>query len=192
MVDKAGDCCSTQQKACQTSCCGGSADNKIDSSATQGEKGEKLLIELLYIDLTTCDRCLGTEASLDEAIAMVTPLLASAGWLLEVKKILVETEEQARALRFVTSPTIRIDGQDIQLAFTESDCACCGEITGGTVDCRVWQWQGKEYTSPPAALIVDAIFRYVYGGQGRTTAISEPQEVPENLKQFFAAKKNLP
>jgi len=35
---------------------------------------------------------------------------------------------------------------------------------GRDVDCREWVYQGKEYTASPKAMIIDAIFREVYGG----------------------------
>ncbi len=45
----------------------------------------------------------------------------------------------------------------------ESKCESCGDLCGDDVDCRIWLYQGKEYTSPPPAMIVDAILREVYG-----------------------------
>ncbi|CQR70855.1 Ferredoxin [Sporomusa ovata] len=105
---------------------------------------------------------------------------------IEVQKILVESEQQALKLEFVSSPTIRINGQDIQLDFKESLCESCGDVCGEAVDCRVWTWQGQEYTTPPKAMIVDAILRHVYGGQQASQQVSK--DVPDNLKKFFAAK----
>ncbi|MDR3560248.1 MAG: DUF2703 domain-containing protein [Negativicutes bacterium] len=124
-----------------------------------------MLLEFMYTDLTVCDRCLVTDTSLDRAIAAVSNLLTSTGHEIEVRKILVKTEEQARELEFATSPTIRINGRDIQLDVRENLCESCGDVCGEDVDCRIWVWQGREYTTPPKAMIVDAILRNVYGGQ---------------------------
>jgi hypothetical protein len=47
------------------------------------------------------------------ALERLGEVMAEESILGEVEVIKVETEEQARELRFVGSPTIRIDGQDI-------------------------------------------------------------------------------
>lgn len=171
-------CCGSDNRTLEKSCC----------SEQQTEK--KVLIEFMYIDLTTCDRCLGTDSSLDEAIAEASMFLQNAGYAIEVRKILVETEKQAEELEFVSSPTIRINGRDIQLDSKESKCGCCGEIAGQDIDCRVWVWQGKEYTTPPKALIIDAILRSIYGAKRPPASRSRSREVPDNLKRFFAAVAN--
>lgn len=36
-------------------------------------KGRQLRIEYLYLDLNTCDRCIGTDAVLDEVVAVLRP-----------------------------------------------------------------------------------------------------------------------
>ncbi|HML32014.1 DUF2703 domain-containing protein [Sporomusa sphaeroides] len=172
----------------QMSCCGSSKGQSACCGAEE-RTSRRLLIEFLYIDLTTCDRCLDTDAILGEACADVALILRSAGYILDVRKILVETEAQAQQLKFASSPTIRINGHDIQLDFRESSCACCGDIAGVETDCRVWVWQGQEYTTPPKAMLIDAILRYIYGGVAKTKVASQVDgyQVPDNLKRFFAA-----
>ena len=49
----------------------------------------------------------------DLALERLGEVMAEESILGEVEVIKVETEEQARELRFVGSPTIRVDGQDI-------------------------------------------------------------------------------
>ena len=153
----------------------------------------ELLIDFLYLDLETCTRCRGTDANLEVALANVGRVLDAAGVDVSVRKTLVASEEQARTLAFITSPTIRVNGQDIALELRESSCAECGEACGcdGTVDCRVWVWQGNEYTQAPPAMIVDAILREVYGGAQRAIAPPSDAAVPENLARFFAGKDQL-
>ena len=58
----------------------------------------------------------------------------------EVEVVKVETEEQARELRFVGSPTIRVDGQDIDLP-TESRYA---------LTCRVYRLEDGRISPLPA------------------------------------------
>jgi hypothetical protein len=49
----------------------------------------------------------------DLALERLREVMAEEGISREVEVIKVETEDQARELRFVGSPTIRVDGQDI-------------------------------------------------------------------------------
>ncbi len=51
--------------------------------------------------------------SYELALERLRSVMAEEGIPGEVEVIKVETEEQARELRFVGSPTIRVDGQDI-------------------------------------------------------------------------------
>jgi hypothetical protein len=152
----------------------------------------QLAIDFMYLDLETCTRCRGTDANLEAALAEVGRVLEAAGVEVSMRKTLVASEEQARLVGFVSSPTIRVNGQDIALELRESSCAACGEACAcdGTIDCRVWVWQGQEHTEAPTAMIVDAILREVYGGE-RATAPSPVGAVPENLARFFAGKERL-
>ena len=49
----------------------------------------------------------------DVALERLREVMAEEGISREVEVYKVETEDQARELRFVGSPTIRVDGQDI-------------------------------------------------------------------------------
>jgi hypothetical protein len=153
----------------------------------------QLAIDFMYLDLETCTRCRGTDANLKAALAEVGRVLEAAGVDVLVRKTLVASAEQARALGFVSSPTIRVNGADIALELRQSSCAECGEACAcdGTIDCRVWVWQGQEHTEAPTAMIVDAILREVYGGGERAIAPLPVGPVPENLARFFAGKERL-
>ncbi|MDP9439371.1 MAG: DUF2703 domain-containing protein [Actinomycetota bacterium] len=117
-------------------------------------------VDYLYLDLTTCSRCRASDAGLDAAVEIVRPALDAVRATIEVRKTLVETEEQARALGFVSSPTIRVNGRDIAGEEPiESSCQECGELCGcdGGVDCRVWDYRGELHTEAPIGLIVEAL-----------------------------------
>ena len=151
-------------------------------------------VDFLYLDLTTCYRCLGSDAALDAAVEIVRPVLDMMGASIEVRKTLVETEEQARALGFVSSPTIKVNGRDIAGELIESSCSECGELCGcaGGVDCRVWDYRGERHTEAPTGLIVEAILAEV-GPSGTARSERTPEatpfvDVPENLERFFAGK----
>jgi hypothetical protein len=142
---------------------------------------KQVRIEFLYLDLNTCDRCQGTEAALDAAVAEVTPALVGTGYQVNVQKTLIETREMAVKFRFLSSPTIRVNGCDIA-PMHETPCACCGDICGNDVDCRVWEYEGREYTSPPKALIAEGILRTVFSNAVPDEA---PYTLPANLEKFF-------
>jgi hypothetical protein len=149
---------------------------------------QQLAIEFLYADLTVCTRCRETDRNLEEAISEVAKIVRATGVDVMVKKIHVQSEEQAQTLGFVSSPTIRINGKDIQFELKESPCDSCGDLCGENVLCRVWTYQGKEYTAAPKPMIIEAILKKVYGGEDRTPKASKGGKVPDNLKRFFAAK----
>lgn len=158
---------------------------------TSSESGRKRVeIDLLYLDLETCSRCIGTDHNVTESLAEAGALLEAAGVEVLVRKTLVETEGQARDLGVVTSPTIRVNGRDIALEFRESRCEPCEAIAGhGPMDCRVWVYQGQAFTAAPKAMILDAVLRAIYGGGAAPSPQPKPfTEVPENLRRFFAGK----
>jgi hypothetical protein len=139
-------------------------------------------VELLYLDLGTCDRCQATDRNLDTALEAVSGVLRAAGREVTVRKTHVTTEEQAAQLGFVSSPTIRVNGRDIAAKLEESTCGACSSIAGTEVGCRTW---GEE-TSAPVATIVDAILRAVYGNAG-ADAGEPPPVAGSSVMQFLAA-----
>jgi hypothetical protein len=164
--------------SCGAGCCG----------AEPAEK-RQIVIDFLYLDVEVCTWCKGTADSLDEALADVSAVLSASGVEVLVNRIHVDSEEKAERLRFSSSPTIRVNGRDIQLDGKESLCDSCGDLCGDEVDCRIWLYQGKEYTSPPKAMIIDAILREVYGQAATAEGISDVFVVPDNLKKFFQAMR---
>lgn len=61
-----------------------------------GQPSEKrVLIEYLYLDLNTCDRCIGTDAVLDEVVTAITPALKLAGFAVDYEKHEMATPELA-------------------------------------------------------------------------------------------------
>lgn len=169
--------------SCGSSCCDISADTK--------DEQKRIVIDLLYLDLSVCSRCQGTDTSLDDALADVASVMETTGVEVLVNKVHVLSEEQAREYQFVSSPTIRVNGRDIQMEVKESFCESCGDLCGEDVDCRVWVYQGREYTVPPQAMITEAILKEAYGSSDRKEERQE-YHMPENLKRFYQTmrKKN--
>jgi hypothetical protein len=161
----------------------------MGASRTGREK--QIEIEFLYLDLDVCTRCKETDANLETALRIVQEVLQASGTDVSTRKVLVDSEETARKLKFLSSPTIRINGRDIALEFRETLCDSCAEACAcdGGVNCRVWVNEGKEYTEAPVPLIVNALLSEIYDSQSADrTASSRPFELSENLRHFFAAK----
>lgn len=174
-----GCCSSDEGKQEIVGCCGSNVDKR------------SLLIEFLYLDLNDCNWCQDTETNFDKAISETENILKAIGVDVTVKKTHVQSEQQAFELGFESSPTIRINGNDIQFDVKESYCESCSNLCGEDVACRIWIYQGKEYTAPPKGMIIDAIMREVYAGSKKNAdTSSKTKGVPENLKKFFAAKQS--
>lgn len=178
-------CCQPQNRdcTCNTGCCEVTEQNQI-------EEINKIIIDFLYLDLNVCNRCQGTDEGIEEAIEDVAKVLQLTGVEIVINKIHINSIEKAMQYKFLTSPTIRINGEDIQMEFKESLCESCGDLCNDEVDCRVWVYKGKGYNIPPKAMIIDAILREVYANTKTTSddeISKETYELPENLRRFFVS-----
>jgi hypothetical protein len=85
----------------------------------------------------------------DLALERLREVMAEEGIPGEVEVVKVETEEQARELRFVGSPTIRIDGQDID---PPSDSRY-------TLTCRAYRLEGDRISPLPSGDMIRRALR---------------------------------
>ncbi len=150
-------------------------------------------IELLALDLNRCTRCVGTLDHIEKAIDIIRPVLEVMEAQVNVRKIVINSEEQALQYQFVTSPTVRVNGKDIAFETLESECQSCTDLCGcdeGT-SCRVWRYRGEEYTEAPVGLVVESILREIFDSSresvGETPVYSG---VPETLRRFFRSKSD--
>lgn len=150
---------------------------------------EKVLVEYLYLDLNTCDRCVGAEKVLDEVLAVITPAFQMAGYDIVLKKIEVATAQIAQEYRFLSSPTIRVNGREIGGNITENVCGCCSDISGANINCRVFEYKGQAYEVPPREMLAQAMMNMVFGSAEEDSFCGE-YVLPKNLKAFFRGKAN--
>lgn len=152
------------------------------------ENKEKVVnVEYLYLDLNTCERCVGTDKVLEEVLNSLERYFKMAGYTVKYSKVEIETEEMARSYRFLSSPTIRVNGRDICETIQENNCNCCGDIAGTQVDCRVYSYRGRLYEVPPKELLEETIMKFAFKPQGDSWC-TEEYHLPENLKRFFEGK----
>lgn len=112
----------------------------------RGDAERKVEGRIVRVDLLYFDGC----ASYRVAEERVRKVLALLGLDSAVELIPVETEEEARRLRFPSSPTIRIDGADL---FT------MGGADAGMLGCRVYRTPEGLVGSPTEAMIAEAFDR---------------------------------
>ncbi|SIS13824.1 DUF2703 domain-containing protein [Natronorubrum thiooxidans] len=146
-------------------------------------------VDFLYLDNESCDRCMGTEDALETALERVAPILDALDVAITVRDIHVSTLEAAKTTQLAVSPTIRIDGQDIQPDYLENTCESCGEFCAceGDVDCRLWRYRGDEYTTAPVELLVESLVQAVTPKQMQFDGARETQayQLSSNVKNFF-------
>ena len=95
-----------------------------------GENEKVVVIEYLYLDLNTCGSCAQTEDVLESVLDELRHAFKIAGYDLEYHKVLIETAEMATAYRFLSSPTIRVNGRDIWNLVKVNNCGCSENIDG--------------------------------------------------------------
>lgn len=179
-------CCGTVTESKETSaCCGTAGEEKSGSGCCNAPAQKSLDIDFLYLDLNSCERCIGTGDTLDEALKDVASVLKASGYAVNLRKTNITTRELAERFQFMSSPTIRINGKDIAMNVKETACTDCGDLCGDSVDCRAWEYNGTLYNEPPKELIVDAIMRSVYGSRDTLTISGGTYVLPENLRAFF-------
>ncbi len=142
-------------------------------------------LEYLYLDVSVCTRCQGSDLNLEEAVETLKSKYPSQE--IDLDKIHINTIDVALEQKFVSSPTIRINGQDLPVEFKENNCDSCGDFCGDNVDCRIWVHDGVEYESAPTQMIVDLVSQYI-DGRLELEAVDTTYSIPENVIHFFAAR----
>jgi len=119
-------------------------------------------IELLYI--MDCPWCVKTKKLIKESLE---ELKVKA----EVEEILIDSDEKAKKHSFVGSPTVRINGKDIQEEVSKDQCLPCEELVESTKEttefvkqecrcgCRTYFFKGKQYPYPQKEMIKEVIMK---------------------------------
>jgi hypothetical protein len=128
---------------------------------------------------------MATDETLKKAIDGLSGVFDMLGYQVNVNSVNITSKELAEEYRFVSSPTIRVNGVDICGEVKESNCKDCGDLCGDSVNCRVFVYEGREYEQPPAAMITDGILKMIYGQQPYE---DKSYTLPDNLERFFAGK----
>jgi len=97
------------------------------------------VVEILYTDV--CPFWKDTLKTINEIIKELNITVA-------VKKTRIANEEEAKNNRFPGSPTVRINGVDVDPIAKETE---------GYIGCRIYNYQGKTYEYPPKQMIKTAL-----------------------------------
>jgi len=85
-----------------------------------------------------------------ETLNTINEVMKELNISLTVKKTKITTDEEAKRHKFPGSPTVRINGVDIDPAAKE---------TAGYIGCRIYMYEGQTYEYPPKQMIKTAIKR---------------------------------
>lgn len=102
----------------------------------------KVVVEVLYFD-----GCPGIEAALESVKTAVSR--CSHAEAVELRTVQVTDEESAHRLRFLGSPSVRVDGRDVE---PEAD-----KRSDFGVQCRVYSVDGRLRNTPARAWIERAL-----------------------------------
>ena len=108
----------------------------IGRTAVQG----LMKVELLYFD-----GCPNYES----VVPRVRELLGQAGVSADVELRRIESDEDARRLRFLGSPTVRVDGRDVEPG--------ADERAGYALQCRLYRTAAGVAGAPPDDWIIAAL-----------------------------------
>ena len=162
-----------------------------DAVTLSGEVSVKttkvITVDYLFLDLVTCDRCVGTDKVLKAAVEKVSPFFESLGCSIKMNEIEVVDRETAVRYQFESSPTIRVNGNDICPSITENVCGCCGDISGTEALCRVFVYNGESYEVPPEQMLVEAIVQGAFVDRFDNHI---HYSMPKNLRDFFDGKES--
>ena len=123
-------------------------------------KKDNIKIQVLYI--LDCPWCVKTKELIRENLK---ELKAKA----DIEEILIDSDKKARKYNFAGSPTVRINGKDIQKEISKSRCLPCEEIVEYAkratefvkqecnCGCRTYFYKGKQYPYPPKEMIKESI-----------------------------------
>jgi glutaredoxin len=120
----------------------------------------------------SCESSVRTEKVLESVVDELRHAFKIAGYDLEYHKVLIETAEMATAYRFLSSPTIRVNGRDIWNSAKAKICGCCEDIDG----------------TPLAEIIAEEIIKWALVPKLPSFLLNE-YVLPDDLKKFFDGKR---
>jgi hypothetical protein len=116
-----------------------------------------LKIEFLYYDKTACKRCISTDKSVKLTLKELKTVIKNSKVKIDLK------EKKLPESKTYLSPSILINGKDIEKIVNKNSklksdvCRDCCKLTGHPVNCRTFNYRGKNYNYIPKEMIIEAI-----------------------------------
>lgn len=85
-----------------------------------------------------------------QAFDEIEKVLKEKGLLVQFEVILITSEEEAKKYKFFGSPTIQINGEDV-------DPKAKMVTKYGISSCRPYFWKNKSYDYPPKEMIIEEL-----------------------------------
>ena len=149
-----------------------------------------VVLELFALDTATCGPCVSAMSSLHAAAALLNRELTGQGYVVATRVVLLENAAHAEELGISSSPTVRVNGHDIELEIQEEACPTCSSLAGAGIECRTYTWDGQQFDHPPIPLIVDAVHRHVASGARRATPQTPAASEPTSVERFLIARES--
>jgi hypothetical protein len=131
--------------------------NSTSDGSRRPREQRTVAIDLLYGDLSSCGRCMDAAVNLEVALGALEGVLGTTGTRIEVHRTHVRSAAEAEDLGVVSSPTIRVQGREIELGPPSGECGSkCGCGCAPGIAC------GGE---APVRVIVDAVVAALAEGQ---------------------------
>lgn len=99
------------------------------------------------VEVLVFEGCPNTDAALDQVRAAMKVAAVNA----QLRVVLVQSEDDARRLRFLGSPSVRVDGMDVE--------ASARMRSNFGLQCRIYAVDGRRRGTPPRRWIVEALQR---------------------------------
>ena len=115
-------------------------------------------IEFLYYDKTTCKRCISTNKSIKSTLKELKKSIKYANAKINLK------EKKLPESKIYLSPSILINGKDVEKLLNKNSklksnaCSDCCHLTNKpVVNCRTFNYKGKNYDYMPKEMVMDAV-----------------------------------
>lgn len=116
-----------------------------------------LKIEFLYYDKNNCKRCFSTAKSVRLTLKELKKVIKDTEMSIDLK------EKKLPESKIHLSPSILINGKDIEKLLNKNSklksnvCSDCCKLSGHSVNCRTFNYRGKNYNYIPKEMIREAI-----------------------------------
>jgi len=131
---------------------------------TRGRMMKKLIIDFLYLDLSSCERCQDTDRILDEVLSELGPNLRVVDYL-RINKIKMTNKEDEKKYGFKRSPTIKLNGRDVEeivsgrSEVTDNYCSSCSDVCGEDTDCRTYEYGEETSENVPKEMLKEGLLK---------------------------------